>query len=237
VSGNKTELPVIFSAQNIKDIAESLPEPVCERRRELLPQILSEWGRVDSRWYLTMPPLKVTRARTRKAKQAGQHASKLLQVLKSADDDERMHIVYEMIRSREQVAPVERNEWPNLTKQLDEVITFLATLAATSSIEMQSKRGHPRNYKAYLVLQDAAAIFRWYTDKEPSRETDRATGKEVGPFYRFASALWPVVFEKGTEGLGSAMKNWAYGSQRYKEKSVLVHNISMRYPVWRVFDC
>jgi hypothetical protein len=239
VSGNKKDLPVVFSAQNIRDIADALPKPVCERRRELLPQIIGEWGRADLPRHLTMLPLKIIHARMRKAKQAGQHACDLLQVLKSADDDERRYIVGEMIlkgRSLEQVDPAEWNEWPNLEKQLDEASFILTALAAVASIELPSKRGQ-RNYKAYLVLQDAAAIFRWYTDKKPSRETDRNTGKEIGAFYPFASTLWPVVFENGTSGLGSAMKNWAAGSQRYKEVSALVHNISMRYPAWRVFDC
>jgi hypothetical protein len=43
-----------FSAGTIKSFAAALPQPVCERRRELLPQILREWNRTDLRKYLPL---------------------------------------------------------------------------------------------------------------------------------------------------------------------------------------
>jgi hypothetical protein len=36
-----------FSTEIIKALAESLPEPLSKRRRQLLPQILSEWISTD----------------------------------------------------------------------------------------------------------------------------------------------------------------------------------------------
>jgi hypothetical protein len=237
----KKELPGSFSEQDIKRITDSLPEPVCERRRELLPQILHEWGQVDLQKHLFRLPLKTIHARRRKAKRVGQCAGALLRALKSADDDERRHIVYEMIlqgRSPAQIEPAEWDELPRLKKQLDEASSFLTKLAAVAPIEVQSKPGHPRNYTAYLVLQDAAAIFLWFTGKEPTRQVDyRAGGIETGPFFSFACALWPIVFgrENGAQGLPAAMKNWAKAERNYDEVSPLLYNIGMRYPAWEVF--
>jgi hypothetical protein len=37
---------------------------------------------------------------------------------------------------------------------------------------------------------------------------DRDLGKDTGPFWDFAAAVWPHVFGKGRYGLSAAMKNW-----------------------------
>ena len=88
-----------------------------------------------------------------------------------------------------------------------------------------------------LVLRDAAAIFKWFGGVEPTREVDRRTGKEIGPFFRFASALWPVVFGKGVYGLTAAIKNWKWARLHYGEECALIAHINMHHRAWGIYEC
>ena len=92
----------------------------------------------------------------------------------------------------------------------------------------KAKKGQPRNITAYLVMLDAAAIYEWASGKKATRNVDRQTSKEVGPFLKFLEALWPVVFGKGICGLPAAMRRWADAQGKYDEKSALIANILMR---------
>ena len=85
-------------------------------------------------------------------------------------------------------------------------------------------------------MQDIATIFQWVTGTEASRSVDRADGKESGPFWEFASAVWPVVFGKGDDGLSSAMHNWARHKKRYGAGLALIFNIALRHPTWGLFE-
>jgi hypothetical protein len=240
VSGNKTELPVIFSAQNIKDIANSLPEPVCERRRELLPQILHEWARTDLKRNLTLPTRQDIQKQNQRMKRIGKRAQDLFDALNATTRNDIAHQIISKGRPFPQIPQSELDELPNLEKRLEEEICFLSRLAAIASIEVgKPKPGQPRNYAAYLVLRDAASIFLWYTGMEPTRVVDRIQHIESGPFFHFASVLWPIVFKGGTYGLSSSIQNWAEsrprGSRRMANVSALIANIASRYP--RVYKC
>jgi hypothetical protein len=85
-------------------------------------------------------------------------------------------------------------------------------------------------------MLDAAAIFEWLTKLKAARVVDRASGDEVGPFWRFLEAVWPVVFGKGDEGLRAAMKNWAQWRSLYHEQSALIANMALRHPTWGIFE-
>jgi hypothetical protein len=181
---------------------------VCERRRELLPQILHEWNRTDLQKHLSMD-LRATTSRV---------------------------------------------AFANLKRRLSEECNFLAELAGIAPEEV-SKLRRPRNLAAYFVLRDAAAIFAWFTDKKATRQVHRITNRETGPFFQFASALWPVVFSRGTQGLPAAMKNWEKAKTNWEKAmknrkatmtragsdsdedsgwpSALIANIDLRHPTWR----
>jgi hypothetical protein len=230
--------PIVFSKTLITEIADSLPEPVCERRRELLPKILHEWSRTDLQMHLSRDPRPVVRARIKKIEGVVKCADRLLQAFKALDDVDRAIIEYEILRrveGRDHVSQLERS---NLRRRMGEKNELLAKLAAIAPTKLWGLgRGQPRDITAYLVLRDAAAIFKWFTDKKPTRRVDRASGTESGPFFEFASVLWPVLFGKGIQGLPAAMKNWAEAKSRYGAGSLVINNISRRYPAWRVFDC
>ena len=116
-------------------------------------------------------------------------------------------------------------------------MTFLAKLAAITPQERQRfRRGRPLNIIAYLVLLDAAAIFEWFSGKKAARGVNRIDGSETGPFFRFVSVLWPIIFGKGDEGLPAAIKNWASWRSKFDEHSAFIANVDLSHPTWGIFD-
>jgi len=221
-----------FSAQAIKSFAAALPEPMCERRRELLPQILREWIRTDLRRYLPLEKPIIRRKRVNKIQKVRKRASELSRALKTLDQHDRNFIINEILNAE---GDVRRSRWADLNKRLNEEGDFLTQLA---EIKIQKPRpGQPPNYAAYIVLADAAAIFEWFTGKKATRVVDRDYGNETGQFFQFASALWPVLFGKGIQGLPGAMKNWAQWRRSHGAISPLIANIDLRHPTWRVREC
>src|SRR5205807_1547670 len=98
---------------------------------------------------------------------------------------------------------------------------FIETIATAAKRPLEKpSRGQPRNIPAYLMMMDIAAIFEYLTDTEPSRQVDRKTREEIGPFRDFAGAIWSVVFGGG-DGLSAALKNWAEARRKYAERSLL----------------
>jgi hypothetical protein len=66
-----------------------------------------------------------------------------------------------------------------------------------------------------------------------TRRVDRVTHQEGGDFYKFADAIWPVVFGQGDDGLSAAIKKFA--AYQNREGRALMANIKMRHPEWKVF--
>jgi hypothetical protein len=235
VSGIKKDLPVVFSAQNIRDIADALPKPVCERRCKLLPQILQEWARNDLQRVRSLATPQDILQRNQRIKRVEKCAQGLLDALSATDNHDRNFIVHRIIskeRSPDQIDRSELDEFPNLKKRLEEESCFLARLAAIAPTELEkSEDRRPRNYAAYLVLMDAASIFLWFTGRNPPR-----SHAETSPFRRFASVLWPLVLKKGNYGLSNGMKNWA-DDRSGLHHSPLIANIDLRHPTWRIREC
>jgi hypothetical protein len=229
----------LFSAQIIKSIAESLPEPVCDRRCELLPQILREWSRNDLKRHLSMDSRTIIKERIERLELVRECARELSQAFDSIDQTGRNIIVSEMLRAKgRSLDDTSRSELAELYSRLDQESYFLTELAAIAPKKTRKLgSGRPRNYAAYLVLLDAAAIFEWFTGKKAARGVHRRDATETGPFFRFASVLWPLVFGKGIQGLPAAMKNWAQARSRYHEESGLIANIAYRHATWGVFEC
>jgi hypothetical protein len=169
-------------------------------------------------------------------------AKKLLQALEAAKrDDDQFLIILEMIRTDERRLPqLERlTERDVLKNQFQEARNFLRKLSAASAAcgKIWKQPQYHTNTIARLVLMDIIAIYEWLTDKKATRQVDRDTNKDTGPFWRFAVAIWPMVFGS-MEGLSSTMRNWA-SAVRQKlvgTRSLLIVNIAMRHPTWGVFD-
>jgi hypothetical protein len=191
-----------------------------KRRSELLPKILREWNSTDLREHLSRESRPIIQARIKKLESVRKRAERLLEALNAIDELGRVVIRRQMI----------------LADGL-EGTTFLTNLVRMRPKEVWNlKAGQPPNLAAYFVLKDAADIFEWFTGLKATREVDRDSYKDTGPFWDFASALWPVVFGRGIEGLSSALKNWAHDSVQFDERSALIANIAMRNPTWGVFQ-
>jgi hypothetical protein len=227
-----------FSDEVINEIANSLPVPLTKRHSELLPRILREWTCTDLREHLSMDSRAIIQARIKKLESVSKRARLLLEALNETDKLDQAVIISQMAHAVEHtLETASRAEYATLTARLDEETTFLTKLASIKPKDVWNlKAGQPRNLAAYLVLKDAAAIFEWFTGLKATREVDRDTLKDIGPFWRFASALWPVLFGKGITGLSSAFKNWAHDSVQFGERSALIANINMRHPTWGVFE-
>lgn len=224
---------VKFSDREVKLISLSLPAGVDQRRRDLLPEILHEWGQTDLPEHLSGKPRVTPRDRLKRVARVAKCAVVLLQALDGLNDRDRAHLAVQM-RSTDGVNLLEA-EFAQQEKRLNETHDFLTTLAAAGSKAPKRRPGQPRNLTSYLIMMDLAALYEYLTGWQATRSVDRDTGEENGPFWQFAAAVWPVVFGSD-QGLPAAMKSWASGRSKYDDESPLVVNISLRHPTWGIFD-
>jgi hypothetical protein len=196
-----------------KSIADSLPEPICSRRRELLPQILREWSRTDLQRHLSMGSRMIIKERIERLELVRKCARELSQALDAIDQTGRNMIVSEMLRAEgRSLYDTSRSELAGVYRRLDEESYFLSKLAVIDPRKTRKLgSGRPRNFVAYLVLLDAAAIFEWFTGKKAARGVHRSNANETGPFFRFASVLWPLG-RKGHPGIAGGNEELGAGA-------------------------
>lgn len=214
-----------------------LPRPLCTRRCRLLPQILQDWSGTVLQEYLSRDSRAITRERIKKLEIVKKSARQLFKALNRLDKHDQTAILAQMIIAEGRgVENVSRADFTD--RRLIQESDFLAKLGAIAPRKFwKLGPGQPPNLVAYLVLQDAASIFEWLTGTKAARGVHRNNASETGPFFRFASTLWPAVFGNGTVGLPAAMKNWAQWRSRYRERSALIANMALRHPTWGIFDC
>jgi hypothetical protein len=222
--------PITFSDETIAEIEKTLDLNLSSAHRELLSRILLEWGSTDLVEHLSREPRPVIKKRIDRLEQVKTDARKLLKALSALEDEDLDGLIW---RGQD----VSKSEHKRQLERLVEVSEYIADLGTIAPEVLWPLKGpRPPTITAYLVLQDAAAIFCWLTKTRPTREVDRANGSEIGPFFRFASILWSVVFGSGTTGLPSAMQNWAAWQKEFGEKSGLIANIALRHPTWDIFE-
>lgn len=229
--------PPMFNDLNIKQIAGSVSKLAKEHKVAKLPQVLVEWAMTDLSEHLSRKTPKITAKRREHLAAIGKNAVRLLESLEQLDEDAELAIAVEMVRqSDQQFWKVPPTEVDSSRQRLAEERVFLKRLVAVAPRALgEPKRGQPRNMVAYLVLQDAADIFGWLTETEPSREVDRDSGGVTGPFWEFSAALWLAIFKSGA-GLPSAIQNWAEARKHYGAQSALIANIAASNPAWGLFD-
>jgi hypothetical protein len=165
----------------------------------------------------------------------------LLEALETIDMQDQWEIAAKMPRKGRCLWPRmkghSRREWAETratVERITEEKSFLAELAVSAAAAWPRPQMRPSTMMAYLIIKDIASIFEWYCGLEATRQVDRISNEETGPFYGFAAALWPVVFRKGDEGLPAAIKNFA--QYRKSEGRPLMANMAMRNPEWRLFE-
>ena len=215
-----------------EELIRLLPQPVCKRRVVLLPLILEEWTRSDLPEHLSMRSRPVDNDLIERLEIVRKHARELQEALKAIGQNGRKALLAQMAHDKN------RSEFKAIVTWLEQEAAFIEKLVAVDPREFwKPKRGRSRNLPAYLVLQDLTAIFEWLTSTKATREVSRDNGTEIGPFFIFASTLWPTIFEKGVTGLPAAMKNWAEWRSAYKEQSALIVNLALRHPSWGISEC
>jgi hypothetical protein len=176
--------------QSAEALRGVLPKPLCTRRCELLPQVLEEWERSALGEHLSREPRADFRKRIKKRDTVTKLARHLHESLDNLEQEDRYAIVLQMIRAERSTEEVSR-------KKLEYLSEYLARVGDVQTTEIwKPGPGQPRNVTAYFVLQDAAAIFEWLTGVQATREVDRDTGAEIGPFSSSVQFSGPSFFKK-----------------------------------------
>jgi hypothetical protein len=228
------EAAPVFTDRDVRLIIKYLPNEVSPQRLELLPLVLHEWSRNELREHLSRESAATIRKRIERMEAVEDRARGLLEALAALDDRDRAAIAGQMLPRDLWLSPKGGGIIRGLTHLIREENSFLAKLAAAAPAALKQGPGGPRNIKAYLVIKDAAAIFKWLTKMEATRQVRGS--EETGPFHSFLAGIWPVVFGKGDDGLSAGMKNWASYRKKYREGCALIANIAFRNPEWRLFD-
>jgi hypothetical protein len=223
-----------FDERAVEQIRASLPKGIDQRRLDLLPRVLNEWSRADLREHLSRDTRAASRKRFAQLTNVGKCATHLRQALEALDQRGWVWIAQEI--GREEESPLFSMSREGLSKmkerlkQQDDLLKKIEAAIPRLLEEDKRELGHPRNICAYLVMMDLVAIFEWLTGRKATREVDRDLGKDTGPFWHFAAAVWPHVSGEGRYGLSAAMKNWKKWHSRYGEESSFVRNMAMSHP-------
>ena len=202
-----------FDERAVEQIRASLPTGIDQWRLDLLPRVLNHWSFSDLSEHLSQENRATLRRRYDQLTKIGKCANNLREALGAIDQRGISWIAQEIMCENGNILSGSHEKFTEMTERLKDEGDFLRKLAAATvrpieELDESLSRGHPRNKCAYLVMMDLVAIFEWLTDTKPTREVDRDLGKDTGPFWHFAAAVWPHVFGKGCYGLSAAMKNW-----------------------------
>ena len=217
-----------FSDHEIKLIAASLPDGIDQYRLSLLPRILRAWSAWELATHLEEPS-KMSTASRRELKRLETKLNDILRELDARDLHARFYFAYNLAtgQGRSPLAAAAA-----VDQTLERVRDFLTRLAVAAKAE-NPRRGRPSHTVELQVISDIAAIFEWVTGRRATRQFDRISQAETGPFRQFAEAIWPVVFGKGDAGLTTAMRNWESAGRK---ASPIIRQIAWRHPTWQIFD-
>jgi hypothetical protein len=182
----------------------------------------------------------VKKDRAKRLKAVADTSAKLLRALDAIDrNDERFWIVRDMIvGDGQRLTPVNRTRLEKRFERMRDCLGKLSAASVAAGKIWKQGRGQPHNNAASLVLMDIVAIYEWLTGRKATRQVNRDTLKDTGPFWEFAAAVWSLVFRNGTRGLSAAIKNWRSARKRKLKgtHSPILANIAVRHPEWRIFE-
>jgi hypothetical protein len=229
-----TGTPSRFGEREIQLILKALPEGISSRKRESLPKILIEWSVNDLQTSLLRVDRAVATKRAKGMEAIAKHARELSGALDEFKDYAGdSWLLYELSKRISFMGF--QDEVSGQRQKLEDQRKFLGDLESVASDlagSFKRETNQRRNIPAYRVMLDIAAIFEWLTNTKATRRVERGTDT----FGDFARSIWPVIFQKGDDGLEAASKNWAKGTKDYGDMSALIANIDFRHPAWRVFE-
>jgi hypothetical protein len=236
---------VFLTKEQLDALVSALPGCKSPHRRGLLPRVLEEWTQTDLVDHLSRATPKQIRAERRQLEKLARQSDQLAQTLSGLALDCRFEVASRLLQPAAKARTIapgfqSTQRMDRLLEECPARLQRLAQAAEHTAGGWVSGSLRPDMLSRYLVLLDLAAIFQWATDEHAGRRVrtdlvEEDAGKEYGPFYDFARAAWPMVF-KSEKGLGYAIKTWASGRARYREKSPFIRNLDLRHPEWRIRD-
>lgn len=197
---------IIFSDQCIADIKASIRSTARGDRLALLGDILHSWEANELNEHLS-PETKEDKERRQyrlgKALKAAKALSEALDALKDFD------CVYVDYHAEHEVFAALKQENTAFIPAIERAIG-------------SAKPGHPRVLVPYLVVLDAAAIYKYLTGKEATRT------EAVGAFTDFCTPIWNAVFGEGESGFTAAMKKLEGERKAGRGVSPIIANLRLR---------
>jgi hypothetical protein len=203
---NPTATVPEFTVRQVESIISSLPDGCDKQRSKLLAEILREWASVELLEYLTSESTEARKRLIKELKACNVYASKLSQTLNSLEKTDDLFWIVRAIAAAEKIR-LRSGAWQALEHQLQEMRSFLGRLSSASTLSLDLFRrgpGQPRNIAASRVLMDLVEMFEWVIHTKAFRQRH-----DTGPFWEFATTVWPLIFERGEYGLHSASCNHA----------------------------
>jgi hypothetical protein len=228
---------VEFTDRDVRLIILSLAGQIDARGRELLPMVLREWAATDLQEHLAREPKESIAQRIEHLESIARAYADAADLLESLDERGLIGLKLTMTNSPGAVASEgERfDEASGVIQREPDRLRQIAVAARGASKIWRRARGRPRNLVGNWILLDLAEIYEWLVGQEASRRTNREEGVDTGPFWDFASAVWPIVFGSD-DGLSHGLKSWASYRKKYAPSLPLINNMDRRHPEWRLFD-
>ena len=221
--------------RDMKLILKALPVEPKHRRPDLREPIVKSWFTEQLPALLHQNVLlEGFTTRRKQADKLAKAAKKLLDSLETSDAELGRSII-DAIMVEADVPPHQRMA---VERRLETEREFLRDLAAAGENALARGRGRPRNNIARQAILDMAEMFRYFAGTEATRQVDRNTGEESGPFAHFCAAMWPVAFGSD-DSLAAALRNY----QDQKKARVwldfnptFLESLHRDHPEWGIFE-
>jgi len=217
-----------LEADEIGQIIIALPDKRIPSRADAMPEVLQRWYQVELIEHSGYGRDSEAKALLKQAKRLKEISCEMKELLSLPHG----HQLRDILHTESWEA---RGIWPTKDEFDAEEAKLNGLLEAVSEIEFTAGRyiqrqrrspGRPANIFPILLLRDIAELYGWVTGLEPSRQYAEKDQSEAGPFFKFASAIWRVIFGN-TQGLRSAIRRWGYEKQSDHNRSALVFNMKL----------
>ncbi|WP_353209758.1 hypothetical protein [Sphingorhabdus sp.] len=199
---------IIFPDQCIADIKKSIHSTARGDRLALLGDILRSWEANELKEHLSLETNEDKERRKYRLGKALKAAKALSEALDALNDFDRAYVDHHA-----------EHEVFAALKPANTAFIPVAERAIGSS-----KPGHPRVLVPYLVVLDAAAIYKCLTGKEATRT------EAEGAFTHFCTPIWNAVFGEKKSGFTAAMKKLEGERKAGRGVSPIIANLCLRQP-------
>lgn len=199
---------IIFSDQCIADIKESIRSTARGDRLASLGDILRYWEANDLKEHLSLETNEDKERRQYRLGKALKAAKALSEALDALNDFDGAYVDHH----------AENGVFAALKQE------NTAFIPAVERAIGSSKPGHPRVFVPYLVVLDAAAIYKCITGKEATRT------EAQGAFTHFCTPIWNAVFGERKRGYTAAMKKLEGERKAGRGVSPMIANLCLRQP-------